>query len=129
MNCGKQQSFTEALNFVNSLAGLPCPNPYGILPVCLPGYPQPFLDPQSLAASVAQFGNPLMDFYGVSPALMAARANALSQLAAGDIGADLSDPASADDGTNSSSKKTNLYKTELCRSWEEKGSCRYGFFA
>ncbi|KAI9364867.1 hypothetical protein DFJ73DRAFT_619839, partial [Zopfochytrium polystomum] len=23
-------------------------------------------------------------------------------------------------------KKANLYKTELCRSWEETGHCRYG---
>ncbi|KAI8916361.1 hypothetical protein EDD86DRAFT_180984, partial [Gorgonomyces haynaldii] len=23
-------------------------------------------------------------------------------------------------------KKLSLYKTELCRSWEETGSCRYG---
>ncbi|KAI9006044.1 hypothetical protein BC832DRAFT_531309, partial [Gaertneriomyces semiglobifer] len=23
-------------------------------------------------------------------------------------------------------KKMNLYKTELCRSWEETGTCRYG---
>lgn len=28
-------------------------------------------------------------------------------------------------GPSLSNKKTNLYKTELCRSWEEKGTCRY----
>lgn len=27
---------------------------------------------------------------------------------------------------NSANRKLGLYKTELCRSWEEKGSCRYG---
>ncbi|KAG4300670.1 hypothetical protein PCK1_003099 [Pneumocystis canis] len=28
--------------------------------------------------------------------------------------------------SSSSSVKTNLYKTELCRNWEENGECRYG---
>lgn len=29
-------------------------------------------------------------------------------------------------GPSANNRKTSLYKTELCRSWEEKGSCRYG---
>ncbi|GAA5867697.1 hypothetical protein JCM3774_003380 [Rhodotorula dairenensis] len=29
-------------------------------------------------------------------------------------------------GPSPNNRKLNLYKTELCRSWEEKGSCRYG---
>lgn len=29
-------------------------------------------------------------------------------------------------GPNANNRKLGLYKTELCRSWEEKGSCRYG---
>lgn len=29
-------------------------------------------------------------------------------------------------GPSPSNTKKNLYKSELCRSWEEKGSCRYG---
>ncbi|KAK2462039.1 hypothetical protein APHAL10511_006502 [Amanita phalloides] len=29
-------------------------------------------------------------------------------------------------GPSANNRKLNLYKTELCRSWEEKGSCRYG---
>ncbi|TFK23081.1 hypothetical protein FA15DRAFT_488679 [Coprinopsis marcescibilis] len=29
-------------------------------------------------------------------------------------------------GPSSNNRKLGLYKTELCRSWEEKGSCRYG---
>ena len=28
--------------------------------------------------------------------------------------------------SNAANRKQSLYKTELCRSWEEKGSCRYG---
>lgn len=30
------------------------------------------------------------------------------------------------EGPSSNNRKLGLYKTELCRSWEEKGSCRYG---
>lgn len=29
-------------------------------------------------------------------------------------------------GPSANNRKLGLYKTELCRSWEEKGSCRYG---
>jgi hypothetical protein len=32
---------------------------------------------------------------------------------------------SVSEETNSSNKKPNLYKTELCRTWEETGACRY----
>jgi Zinc finger C-x8-C-x5-C-x3-H type (and similar) len=34
------------------------------------------------------------------------------------------DPGS--NGPSANNRKLGLYKTELCRSWEEKGSCRYG---
>lgn len=29
-------------------------------------------------------------------------------------------------GPSANNRKLGLYKTELCRSWEEKGTCRYG---
>ena len=32
----------------------------------------------------------------------------------------------ASGGPSANNRKLGLYKTELCRSWEEKGSCRYG---
>ncbi|THH32355.1 hypothetical protein EUX98_g1872 [Antrodiella citrinella] len=32
----------------------------------------------------------------------------------------------AGNGPSANNRKLGLYKTELCRSWEEKGSCRYG---
>lgn len=32
----------------------------------------------------------------------------------------------ASNGPSANNRKLGLYKTELCRSWEEKGSCRYG---
>lgn len=40
----------------------------------------------------------------------------------------LSSPGSSTNGggPSANNRKLGLYKTELCRSWEEKGSCRYG---
>ncbi|KIO34614.1 hypothetical protein M407DRAFT_64011, partial [Tulasnella calospora MUT 4182] len=29
-------------------------------------------------------------------------------------------------GPSANNRKLGLYKTELCRSWEEKGTCKYG---
>lgn len=42
-------------------------------------------------------------------------------------GSSVSSPTSTNGpGPSSNNRKLGLYKTELCRSWEEKGSCRYG---
>lgn len=35
-------------------------------------------------------------------------------------------PTPNGNGPSANNRKLGLYKTELCRSWEEKGSCRYG---
>ena len=35
-------------------------------------------------------------------------------------------PGQSQGGPSANNRKLGLYKTELCRSWEEKGSCRYG---
>ncbi|KAG1787871.1 uncharacterized protein HD556DRAFT_1448374 [Suillus plorans] len=35
-------------------------------------------------------------------------------------------PSQNTGGPSANNRKLGLYKTELCRSWEEKGSCRYG---
>ena len=50
---------------------------------------------------------------------------------AGTSGVGLSAPAppassSNGSGPSANNRKLGLYKTELCRSWEEKGTCRYG---
>lgn len=37
-----------------------------------------------------------------------------------------SESVSAQNGPSANNRKLGLYKTELCRSWEEKGTCRYG---
>ncbi|KAJ3201247.1 hypothetical protein HK099_002328 [Clydaea vesicula] len=39
---------------------------------------------------------------------------------------DTSNESEDGEGKDRDSKKMNLYKTELCRSWEETGTCRYG---
>lgn len=104
-----------------TLAGAypPAPAAYGA---------QPLMDPHTLMAYTAAFGaSPLLDLYGFTPELLAARSNALAQLA-NSTGMHYSAASqnAGEDGPASSNKKTNLYKTELCRSWEEKGTCRYG---
>ncbi|KAG6828606.1 hypothetical protein H0H92_007301 [Tricholoma furcatifolium] len=35
-------------------------------------------------------------------------------------------PSTSGQGPSANNRKLGLYKTELCRSWEEKGTCRYG---
>ncbi|KAF9519908.1 hypothetical protein BS47DRAFT_1287954 [Hydnum rufescens UP504] len=42
----------------------------------------------------------------------------------GGVGGVAGDPGA--NGPSANNRKLGLYKTELCRSWEEKGSCRYG---
>jgi len=37
-----------------------------------------------------------------------------------------SSTGSSQNGPSANNRKLGLYKTELCRSWEEKGTCRYG---
>ncbi|WAR58339.1 hypothetical protein PtB15_5B573 [Puccinia triticina] len=113
----------QTRNLVNSLASLT-----GAYPTAPAGYAAPpMIDPQTLMAYTAAFGVlPLLDLYGLTPELIAARTNVLAQLA---NGAGLNHGGlsqNGDDGPSPTNKKTNLYKTELCRSWEEKGTCRYG---
>ena len=44
------------------------------------------------------------------------------------VESDIASPTSSSGqtGPSANNRKLGLYKTELCRSWEEKGSCRYG---
>ncbi|KAG5648209.1 hypothetical protein DXG03_006164 [Asterophora parasitica] len=45
----------------------------------------------------------------------------------GIISPEVSSPTSTNgQGPSANNRKLGLYKTELCRSWEEKGTCRYG---
>jgi tristetraprolin len=124
----RQNSADQTRNLVNSLASLTAG--YPAAPAAYAA--QPMMDPQALMAYTAAFGgSPLLDLYGFTPELLAARTNALAQLANGaGFGAGLNygglSQNGGDDGPSPTNKKTNLYKTELCRSWEEKGTCRYG---
>ncbi|KAF9073819.1 hypothetical protein BDP27DRAFT_1390860 [Rhodocollybia butyracea] len=74
-------------------------------------------------------------FYGQDPAAVAAAqamANRLQAQYSGQYGmvdGSIPSPVSSagnQNGPSANNRKLGLYKTELCRSWEEKGSCRYG---
>ncbi|KAJ7071513.1 hypothetical protein C8F01DRAFT_1110833 [Mycena amicta] len=53
-------------------------------------------------------------------------ANVLPTSAMGMTEGSLSPGSTTGQGPSANNRKLGLYKTELCRSWEEKGSCRYG---
>ncbi|OBZ79031.1 Zinc finger protein zfs1 [Grifola frondosa] len=73
-------------------------------------YPSPELAAQMMAQLQAQYTGT----YGVPVPGQNVGLGALS--VNGSIG----------NGPSANNRKLGLYKTELCRSWEEKGSCRYG---
>ncbi|KIK95623.1 hypothetical protein PAXRUDRAFT_369679 [Paxillus rubicundulus Ve08.2h10] len=72
--------------------------------------------PQDVAAVVnriqAQFSGP----YGTMPNQAMGLTNSPGSNAGSQSG----------NGPSANNRKLGLYKTELCRSWEEKGTCRYG---
>lgn len=86
------------------------------------------LDAQSLqqaAITMAYTGQsyPMLSLYGITPEISASQPGLTSAIARlVSLRANQNESA----GPSPANKKTNLYKTELCRSWEEKGSCRYG---
>lgn len=96
--------------------GLPSFNP-GLYPTTLhpsvPVFPGQFYGAQDLIsaqlAARAQFASP----YGVPP-----QASSVDSAA--------TTPTGSSSGPSANNRKLGLYKTELCRSWEEKGTCRYG---
>ncbi|KAF9243865.1 hypothetical protein BU15DRAFT_86298 [Melanogaster broomeanus] len=79
-------------------------------------YAAPEAYPQNVAAAVnrmqAQFSGP----FGSMPNQGMGLANSPSSNAGSQNGS----------GPSANNRKLGLYKTELCRSWEEKGTCRYG---
>ncbi|KAI0768560.1 hypothetical protein BD413DRAFT_128660 [Trametes elegans] len=76
-------------------------------------YPSPELAAQMMAQLQAQYTGP----YGVPlPGQGVSLTNTGSSIASNSTGT----------GPSANNRKLGLYKTELCRSWEEKGSCRYG---
>ncbi|KAG7099512.1 hypothetical protein E1B28_001357 [Marasmius oreades] len=99
----------------------------GMFPTNMPVSP-----PAHMAMYPAQFYGSAQDAYR-DPAIAQAMANRLQPQYTGPYGAPLdtglSSPSSSTNGgggPSANNRKLGLYKTELCRSWEEKGSCRYG---
>lgn len=81
----------------------------------MPLYPNQYYGAQDLAVQQAiaarlQYSTP----YNVAAA----------QNLTGESGSPTS--SSSQTGPSANNRKLGLYKTELCRSWEEKGTCRYG---
>ncbi|KAK1232086.1 hypothetical protein PQX77_004804 [Marasmius sp. AFHP31] len=100
----------------------------GLFPANMPVSP-----PAHMAMYPAQFYGAAQDAYR-DPAVAQVMANRLQAQYTGPYGVvtppldtALSSPTpSASGGPSANNRKLGLYKTELCRSWEEKGSCRYG---
>lgn len=72
--------------------------------------------------------------YGVTPAALASATASTPQSGIDIVNNGLASPGSSNGAANgvngggpsANNRKLGLYKTELCRSWEEKGTCRYG---
>jgi hypothetical protein len=101
------------------------------------GVPGPGMFPQAMAP----LGSPPMtlyasQYYGAQEAyprsdLATAQLMAAARLQTqytGSYDGGLTSPVSvgSQNGPSANNRKLGLYKTELCRSWEEKGTCRYG---
>lgn len=84
-------------------------------------YPPPHIS----HVSGGMYGAPYSpsNFYTQADAYTPALAQALARQLQYDAPAYLRDNHG---GPSANNRKLGLYKTELCRSWEEKGSCRYG---
>ncbi|KAF9270516.1 hypothetical protein L218DRAFT_983016 [Marasmius fiardii PR-910] len=102
----------------------------GMFPTNIPVSP-----PAHMAMYPAQFYGAAQDAYR-DPAVAQVMTNRLQSQYTGPYGVvtppldtGLSSPGSSTNGgggPSANNRKLGLYKTELCRSWEEKGSCRYG---
>ncbi|KAL6304168.1 hypothetical protein BKA93DRAFT_733617 [Sparassis latifolia] len=85
-------------------------------------YPSPDLAAaQMMARLQAQYTGPYSVPVSGQPVAQGAATPAATQMAAAAAAA-----GALGNGPSANNRKLGLYKTELCRSWEEKGSCRYG---
>lgn len=94
------------------------------------GPPAPGIYPPAMAPppqAMSMYGNQFygaQDTYrGVDLATAQAMANRLQPQYTGYGSEDMNPNGN---GPSANNRKLGLYKTELCRSWEEKGTCRYG---
>jgi hypothetical protein len=109
----------------------------------LPPFAQPGLYPPTLAPAVGIYPNqfyPPNEAYATAQVMAAARLQSKfhppynvglpGQNISNGLGDGNQNSASSVDssgnGPSANNRKLGLYKTELCRSWEEKGTCRYG---
>jgi len=84
-------------------------------------YPPETYAQNDLAAAqlvARQIQNQYINTYVSSPANNSALASPTSTVA--------QNSTPSGNGPSANNRKLGLYKTELCRSWEEKGTCRYG---
>jgi len=87
-------------------------------------YPQGMAHPPAMSLYTSQFYG-AQDAYPHAADLAAAQAIA-NRLQPQYTGYGNADEGSTGNGPSANNRKLGLYKTELCRSWEEKGTCRYG---
>jgi hypothetical protein len=113
-------AFSNALGG-NGMGGVPFGPP---APPMQPGgfLPQNAMMPQTSQAMALD--NPLAALYAIAnqAAINPELGQAVMRLAGLSVGNGPVPPM----GPSPHNRKLGLYKTELCRSWEEKGSCRYG---
>ncbi|KII93382.1 hypothetical protein PLICRDRAFT_26628 [Plicaturopsis crispa FD-325 SS-3] len=69
---------------------------------------------------MARLQSPYTGQYAVVPQSMG------MDIAMGGPGLQVGSGSPTGNGPSANNRKLGLYKTELCRSWEEKGTCRYG---
>jgi tristetraprolin/butyrate response factor 1 len=115
----------------------------GLPPFAQPGLYPPTLGPPTMGIYPNQFYPPNEAYAsaGVAAQVMAAarlqsqfhqpyNVNLPGQNISTGLGDGQQNSASSVDsggnGPSANNRKLGLYKTELCRSWEEKGTCRYG---
>lgn len=143
------QELAAQIALTNALQGLGAPLPGqpqnpALNPAALAAAAAAYGNPQMLPNL---YGNPLYGATGGNPGappfypgqenVAAAVANAVAALPPAAFHAALQHvglgayplnpvPNPNQGGPSANNRKLGLYKTELCRSWEEKGSCRYG---
>ncbi|KAJ3514606.1 hypothetical protein NLJ89_g2277 [Agrocybe chaxingu] len=107
----------------NSMQGFATPNMFqpGI-PPAMQLYANQYYSAQDIAVQQAAMAARLQAQY-TGPYGVAAAATPALPL---DGGIASPTSSSGQPGPSANNRKLGLYKTELCRSWEEKGSCRYG---
>ncbi|KAF8168268.1 hypothetical protein B0H34DRAFT_53432 [Crassisporium funariophilum] len=91
------------------------------MPPTMPLYANQYYAPQDMAAQQAMVARLQAQYTGQYNGAAAAAQNLPAE-----SGIASPTSSSGQTGPSANNRKLGLYKTELCRSWEEKGTCRYG---